>query len=74
MTFEKVKQIIAEQLGIDEGTINMETDLVNDLKADSLDVVELIMEIEQEFEMDIPDEILKEVKTIKDIVEYIDNH
>lgn len=74
MTFEKVKQIIAEQLGIDEGTINMETDLVNDLKADSLDVVELIMEIEQEFEMDIPDEVLKEVKTIKDIVEYIDNH
>ncbi|MBQ9625480.1 MAG: acyl carrier protein [Clostridia bacterium] len=74
MSFEKIKKIIAEQLSVDEDSITMETDLVNDLKADSLDVVELVMEVEQTFNIDIPDEVLKEVKTIKDIVDYIDNN
>lgn len=74
MSFDKVKQIIAEQLSVDEDSITMETDLIDDLKADSLDVVELVMEIEQQFNIEIPDEILKEVKTIKDIVNFIDNN
>jgi len=74
MSFDKVKQIIAEQLSVDEDSITMGTDLVKDLEADSLDVVELVMEIEQSFNIEIPDETLKEVKTIKDIVDYIDNN
>lgn len=74
MSFDKVKQIIAEQLSVDEDSIKMETDLIDDLKADSLDVVELVMEIEQQFNIEIPDETLKEVKTIKDIVDFIDNN
>ncbi len=74
MSFDKVKQIIAEQLSVDEDSITMETDLIDDLKADSLDVVELVMEIEQQFNIEIPDETLKEVKTIKDIVNFIDNN
>ncbi len=74
MSFDKVKQIIAEQLSVDEDSITMETDLIDDLKADSLDVVELVMEIEQQFNIEIPDETLKELKTIKDIVNFIDNN
>lgn len=74
MSFDKVKQIIAEQLSVEESSITMETDLINDLDADSLDVVEMVMEIEQNFNIEIPDEVLKEVKTIKDIVDYIDNN
>jgi len=74
MCFDKVKEIIAEQLSVDADSITMETDLVNDLSADSLDVVELVMEIEQNFNLEIPDDVLKEVKTIKDIVDYIDKN
>lgn len=74
VTFETVSKIIADQFSLDKDSITMETDLINDLNADSLDVVELIMEIEQNFEIEIPDEKLKEVKTIKDIVDYIDNN
>ncbi|MDL2217271.1 acyl carrier protein [Christensenellaceae bacterium OttesenSCG-928-M15] len=74
MKFEKVREIIAKQLDIEEESITMESRLVDDLKADSLDVVELIMDLEQEFDMEIPDEELPKVHTVGDIVEYVDNH
>jgi len=68
MLFEKVRDIIARQLDIDPATITAESRLVEDLKADSLDIVELIMDLEQEFDVEIPDEELPNVHTIGDIV------
>ena len=68
MEFEKVRAAIATQLDIDEAQITMESKLIEDLKADSLDVVELIMDLEQEFDVEIPDEVLPNVQTVGDIV------
>lgn len=73
MVFDKVCEIIANELTIDAETITMESRLVDDLKADSLDVVELIMDFEDEFNMEIPDEELPKVRTVGDIVRYIEN-
>jgi acyl carrier protein len=70
--FEKVKEIIARQLDVDVENIQMESKLVDDLKADSLDVVELIMDLEQEFDLEIPDEALPKINTVGDIVSYIE--
>jgi len=72
MVFEKVQDIISSQLGIGKDTIKIESRLVDDLKADSLDVVELVMDIEQEFDIEIPDEELPKVTVVKDIVDYIE--
>ncbi len=72
MVFDKVKKIIAGQLSVDEEKINVETNLIEDLKADSLDVVELIMDLEQEFNIEIPDEDLPKITTVKDIIAYIE--
>jgi len=72
MFFEKVRDIIAKQLDIDAGTITMTSRLIDDLKADSLDIVELIMDLEQEFNIEIPDEELPKVQTVADIVGYLD--
>ena len=74
MVFEKVRQILSDQLEIDEESITMESDLVEDLKADSLAIVELIMDLEQEFDLDIPDEELPKVATVKDVVSYIEKN
>ena len=74
MIFEKVRDIVASQLGIDPGTITAESNLIEDLKADSLDVVELIMDLEQEFEAEIPDTDLPNIKTIGDIVQYLEKN
>lgn len=74
MVFEKIRKILADQLEIDEESITMESDLVEDLKADSLAIVELIMDLEQEFDMEIPDEELPRVKTVKDVVTYIEKN
>lgn len=72
MVFEKVQDIISSQLGISKDTIKIESRLVDDLKADSLDVVELVMDLEQEFDIEIPDEQLPKVTLVKDIVDYIE--
>ncbi|MEA4938205.1 MAG: acyl carrier protein [Christensenella sp.] len=72
MNFEKVRDIISKQLDIDAGTIKMDSRLIDDLKADSLDIVELIMDLEQEFNIEIPDEELPKVQTVADIVGYLD--
>ena len=71
MLEEKVYSNIGEQFDVDVATLSPETDLVNDLHADSLDLVELIMAFEDEFEISIPDEVALSVKTLGDAVEYI---
>lgn len=74
MTFDKVKNIIAEQLGIsDIDSITIETSMMNDLDADSLDAVEIIMALEDEFGISIPDEDAENFKNIGDIVNYIED-
>lgn len=72
MTFDKIKDIIANQLDIDADSITVESRLIEDLKADSLDVVELIMDLEQEFGIEIPDDDLPKIKTVGDIVSFVD--
>lgn len=71
-TFDKVKEIVVEQLGVDEADVAMDSTFVDDLGADSLDIVELIMAFEEEFNIEIPDEAAEKIKTVKDAVEYID--
>ena len=71
--FEEIRDIIAEQLSIDDlDELTLDTSLKDDLNADSLDAVELIMQIEEEFEVEIPDEVASNMKTVKDIVDYIE--
>lgn len=74
MVFQKVKSIIADQLGVDEEEIAMESSFVDDLGADSLDIVELIMAIESEFNVEFPDEDAEKVASVGDVVEYIREH
>jgi acyl carrier protein len=69
--FEKVKTVIVEQLGIDESSVRMESSFLDDLGADSLDIVEFIMALEEEFGLEIPDEDVEKIVTVKDVVEYI---
>ncbi|BBB93229.1 MAG TPA: acyl carrier protein [Methylomusa anaerophila] len=71
-TFDKVKEIVVEQLGVDEADVTMNSTFIDDLGADSLDIVELIMAFEEEFSIEIPDEVAERIKTVKDAVEYID--
>ncbi|MBQ8202788.1 MAG: acyl carrier protein [Clostridia bacterium] len=71
MVFEKIAQILAEQLDADVESITLETKIAEDLGADSLDVVELLMSIEDEFDVEVPDEEIENVKTVGDVVEYI---
>ena len=73
-TVEKVKEIIANQLSVKVDTLKDETNIAEELGADSLDVVEILMSLEDEFGVSIPDEAIPQIKTIKDIVEFIDNH
>lgn len=72
MVFEKVKDIIAEELGIELDEIKMESDLTEDLGADSLDAIELIMEIESQFDVEIADSDATKIKLVSDIVEYLE--
>ena len=71
-TLDKVKDVIMDKLGVEDGKINMEASFVNDLGADSLDTVELIMEFEEEFGIEIPDEDAEKMTTVGAAVEYID--
>ena len=72
--FEKIRATIASQLSIDEEEIKMESSFMNDLGADSLDIVELIMALEEEYEIEIPDEDVEKIATVGDVVEYIKAH
>lgn len=71
MVYEKFKQILAEQLDADVESITPETDIADDLGADSLDVVEMLMAIEDEFDIEIPDEEIENLKTVGNVVDYI---
>ncbi len=71
-TFDKVKDVIMDKLGVEDSKINMEASFVDDLGADSLDTVELIMEFEEEFGIEIPDEDAEKMTTVGAAVEYID--
>lgn len=74
MVLEKVKSILAEQFDVEEDKITAETDLQEDLGADSLDVVDLLMSIEDEFEVEVPDEEIENIKTVGSLVSYIEAH
>ena len=69
--FEKVKEIVIDRLGVTEDAVTNEASFVDDLGADSLDIVELVMALEEEFEMEIPDEDAEKVVTVGDVVEYL---
>ena len=69
--FEKVKGIIVEQLGVSETAVTMEASFIDDLGADSLDIVELVMALEEEFDIEIPDADAEKVVTVGDVVDYI---
>ena len=73
MVFEKVKNIVVEQLGVSEDDVTMESSFIEDLNADSLDIVELISAFEQEFDLEISDSEAEKISTVGDAVEYITN-
>ena len=71
-TFDKVKSIVVEQLGVSEADVQIDSTFIDDLGADSLDIVELIMAFEEEFEIEIPDDAAEKIKTVRDAVDYIE--
>lgn len=73
MVFDKIKDIIVEQLDVEEDAVTMEASITDDLGADSLDVVDLVMSIEESFDVEIPDEEVENIKTVGDIAKYIEN-
>ena len=73
MTFGKVRAILAEQLDLEEDQITPESQIVDDLGADSLDIVDLVMNLEDEFDTEIPDEAIEGMKTVGDVVKYIED-
>ncbi len=71
---ERVKQLIVEQLGVDEGEVTPSANFIDDLGADSLDTVELVMAFEEAFDIEIPDEDAEKIRSVKDAIDYIDQH
>ncbi|MBR4720728.1 MAG: acyl carrier protein [Clostridia bacterium] len=74
MIFENVKKIINEQLGISEDEITMDSNFLEDLGADSLELIDLIMALESEFDLEVPEEDIEEIETVGDVVSYIKEH
>lgn len=72
--FSEVKDIIVEQLGVEESKVTMEASFIDDLGADSLDIVELIMALEEKYDTEIADEVAEKMVSVKDVVEYISNN
>ena len=74
MVFEKIKGLVVDQLDVDADKVTEDASITEDLGADSLDVVDLVMSIEEEFDMEIPDDAVEKIKTVGDIVKYIENN
>lgn len=74
MTFDKIKEIIIDQLSVEEDVVTLEANIQDDLGADSLDIVDLIQTIEDEYDLSIPDEAVENIKTVGDIVAYVDKN
>ena len=74
MMFEKIREIICEQLELDEDQVTMDSVLLEDLGADSIDLADLVMTFEDEFNMEISDEALENIKTVSDIVKYVEEN
>ena len=74
MIFEKVKSIIVDQLDVDEDEVTMNANIQDDLGADSLDIVDLVMSFEDEFDMEIPDDQVENIKTVGDVVKYVEEN
>ena len=74
MVFDQIKEMLAEQLDLDESKITMDSDIVEDLEADSLDVVDLVLSMEDVFEVEVPDEVIENFKTVGDVVRYIEEN
>lgn len=74
MIFERIREIIIEQLRVEEHLVTMDTNLMKDLSADSLDAVEIIMGIEDEYGIEIPDEDAEKFQTVRDLVKYVEDH
>ncbi len=74
MTFETIRDIIVEQLSVEPSMVTEETNLMKDLEADSLDAVEIIMAIEEQFDIEIPDDEAEKFQTVEDLVEYVEEH
>ncbi len=74
MVLDKMKEILVEQLECDAADITMESLLVDDLGADSLDAIDIVMSVEDEFKVEVPDEIIEKIETVGDIVNYIEDH
>ena len=74
MVFEKLRDIVVDQLDVDADKVTMGASIAEDLGADSLDIVDLVMSLEEEFDMEIPDEAVENIKTIGDIVKYIEDN
>lgn len=74
MVFEKIKAILADQLDIEESAITADSLLVEDLGADSLDAIDLVMSVEDEFGIEVPDEVIEKMESVKDITSYVENN
>ena len=73
-TFERIRELLAEQLDIDEDKITMDSDILEDFEADSLDVVDMVMTLEDEFGVEVPDEQIENFHTVGDVVRYVEEH
>ena len=74
MIFDKVKEILMDQLDVEEEKVTMEASIVDDLGADSLDLVDMVISLEEEFDVEIPDDQVENIKTVGDIVKYIEDN
>ena len=74
MVFEKLQSVVADQLDVEPEKVTLEANIAEDLGADSLDIVDLVMAIEEEFDMEIPDDAVEKIKTVGDIVNYIEDN
>ena len=74
MVFEKVREILCDQLDLEEDKVTMDSDIVEDFEADSLDVVDLVMSLEDEFSIEIPDEEIERIRTVGELVTYIEEN